>query len=196
MGQYYNPVILKKNWKTAKQPVKMTLYSWDFNNGLKLMEHSWVGNSFVMSMMYILNKFKGLRLAWVGDYADEKITRAYPNGVSLYNKAYELTERGEGHKLYEELKNSIPEYEKLPTYRYIINRTKKEYVRVPKYNSEVWQVHPLPLLCADGNQRGGGDYWGKSKSVGRWAYDVIEVSNDQKDIHGCKLIRPVFKEDY
>ena len=195
MGQYYHPVILKKDWKTAKQPVLMTLYSWDFNNGLKLMEHSYVGNSFVMAMMYLIRHFNGLPFAWVGDYADNKVTRAYSNGVSLYDKAYELTEGGDGHPEYEELKKSIPEYKDLVNYRYIINHTKKEYVRVPKYKEGVLQVHPLPLLCADGNGRGGGDYWGKSRSVGKWAYDVIDVSNNAKDVRGYKLIRPVFRED-
>ena len=38
MGQYYKPINLDdKQW----------LYSHDFGDGLKLMEHSWIGNDFV-----------------------------------------------------------------------------------------------------------------------------------------------------
>ena len=43
MGQYYNAVILADN----KKKVKAWVYSRDFSNGLKLMEHSYIGNNFV-----------------------------------------------------------------------------------------------------------------------------------------------------
>lgn len=33
MGQYYRNTFLKKNWKTAKQPVKASLRPYDFVNG-------------------------------------------------------------------------------------------------------------------------------------------------------------------
>ena len=33
-----------------------------------------------------------------------------------------------------------------------------------------WQIHPLPLLTAEGNGRGGGDYHGTNmEMVGAWA---------------------------
>lgn len=196
MGQYYFPCILKKNWKLAKQPVKMSLYSWDFDNGMKLMEHSYVGNRFVMSVLYLLaHTFKGLPFAWVGDYADKKMTHAHPEGVDIYSMASGLTDGGSGHNLYELYKKAIPDYAKLHNYRYIINRTKKEYVVVPEYKPSMWQIHPLPILCSDGNGRGGGDYNKASKFVGRWAYDVIDVSDDEKEVKGYKCIRPRFKED-
>ena len=57
--------------------------------------------------------------------------------------------------------------------------TKKEYVKIPEYNENEWTIHPLPLLCADGNGRGGGDYNGTNMNkVGIWAYDKIGISND------------------
>ena len=211
MGQYYHPVILKKNWKTAKQPVKMALYSWDFENGMKLMEHSYVGNGFVMAVMYLLAHMeKGHPFVWVGDYADKKITKAYPQAtkyecdgevtyegtLDIWNKADELMEGGSGHGLYELYKRAIPDYSKLHSYKYIINRTKKEYVIVPEFKPNKWVVHPLPLLCADGCFRGGGDYSEDAPDadmVGRWAYDVIDVSDNKAEVKGYKRITPKFK---
>ena len=43
MGQYYNPTILADNKKT----VVKWMYSHDYGNSLKLMEHSYIGNKFV-----------------------------------------------------------------------------------------------------------------------------------------------------
>ena len=56
--------------------------------------------------------------------------------------------------------------------KYLINYDKAQYVKLPKCKKGVWQIHPLPLLCADGNGRGGGDYNGINENmVGIWAYD-------------------------
>ena len=41
------------------------------------------------------------------------------------------------------------------------------------------KYHPLPLLVAEGNCRGGGDYNGINENiVGSWARDVISVENN------------------
>lgn len=198
MGQYYFPILLKKNWKLAKQPVVMSLYSHEFHNGLKLMEHSYVGNTFVRSMQYVLANYgNDLHFVWCGDYADEIKTHYYPNGVDLYSKASELTESNDAYYLF--IKNSIPPLEDLHDYKYIINKSKKEYVIIPEYDKDVWQVHPLPILCANSNGRGGGDYSPNSvrdeQFIGRWAYDIIKVSDDENDIKGYKEIKPNFYEE-
>lgn len=73
MGQYYNPSILKTNHKLAKNPVAVSLYSWDFGNGLKLMEHSWAGNNFVGAFIHLIGEnspYFGKPCVWGGDYAD------------------------------------------------------------------------------------------------------------------------------
>ena len=62
MGQYYTPVITKDNSIS-------TFNSWDYENGLKLMEHSYIGNSFVETVLKQLFESQG-HLAWVGDYAE------------------------------------------------------------------------------------------------------------------------------
>jgi hypothetical protein len=199
MGQYYFPILLKKNWKLSKQPVLMTLYSHDFDNGLKLMEHSYVGNNFVRSVQYVLANYgNDLHFVWCGDYADEVKTHYYPNGVDLYSMAGELTDSNDEHYLF--VKNSIPNFIELHDYKYIINKSKKEYVIVPEYCENKWQIHPLPILCANSNGRGGGDYHSNGKEddkyIGRWAYDIIHVSDDAEDIVGYKEIKPNFYEKW
>ena len=201
MGQYYSPILLKKNWKLSKQPVVMSLYSWDFNNGLKLMEHSYVGNYFVQAMQYVLAKYgNDLHFVWCGDYADDIKTHYYPNGVNLYSKASELMEDGKfGNEYYKFVSGNIPKFGDLHDYKYIINKSKKEYVVVPELENGKWVIHPLPILCANSNGLGGGDYEPTcvrdEQYIGRWAYDIIKVSDDENDIKGYKEIKPDFHED-
>ena len=73
MGQYYKPINLDK---------KIWLYSHEFKSGgfgtgLKLMEHSWIGNHFVTFVENLLvagNDWYKDRIVWAGDYADEEIS--------------------------------------------------------------------------------------------------------------------------
>jgi hypothetical protein len=64
-----------------------------------------------------------------------------------------------------------------------VNHTKKVFVdktKVPE--SEGWRIHPLPLLTAEGNDRGGGDYRYNNEEekevVGSWARDVISIEKE------------------
>jgi hypothetical protein len=48
MGQYYKPIILGNTPKEGEhETVKAWMYSHEYDNGLKLMEHSYQGNNFV-----------------------------------------------------------------------------------------------------------------------------------------------------
>ena len=189
MGQYYRPIVLKKNWKLANQPVETTLCPYNYGNGAKLMEHSYVGNDFVAAMLYLIaNYHYGKPFVWCGDYADEPKTERYKKGVNLYNKACELKDK-------EDLIPHIPEMKDIPHYKYIINLTKKVYVEVPENNPNEWQIHPLPLLTAYGNGRGGGDYFIDDERVGSWAFDRIGVSNNEDEVKGLKKESGYFKLD-
>lgn len=206
MGQYYNPSILKKNWKTAKNPVKAALKCYDYNNGAKLMEHSYIGNDFVRSVEYLLaNQFKGYPFVWCGDYADHVFTRTGEHDI--YDDAANFIYH-EGHESsdYKTLRGTIPAmpkweegkkwnpYETIPYYKYLVNYTKKQYCIIPK-NKKGWQVHPLPLLTCSGNGRGGGDYRLGNNRVGIWAFDRIGITNDEKSIKGFKEIDGFFRGD-
>lgn len=186
MGQYYSPTILGDNKKTVKawvysHDIKETFKREDGSkftsgSGLKLMEHSWLKNSFVRAFeTLIANNPK--RVVWAGDYADECKGRK----TNVYSRCKD------------ELKYTPNIPKKGEDYRFIINHTKKCFVdkkEVP--NNDGWQIHPLPLLTCEGNGRGGGDFRGSNDYVGVWARNVISVSNSVPD--GFEKIKPDFTE--
>ena len=200
MGQYYQATILKKDYKSEKQPVEAWISSFDYGgNGMKLMEHSYRGNAYVTAFESLIDdkkgKYAGYPVVWAGDYADVE-------------KGYEK----ENLNIYGLADNTKPLVikDKMLAHRYIINLDKMEFVdmrKLPKAdtshyedkNGKVhtvnWYIHPLPLLTCEGNGRGGGDYEGSSMElVGTWARDRVVVSNDKPDVL-YKEIKPNFLEN-
>jgi hypothetical protein len=164
MGQYYKPIALNEE---GGNPVKAWMYSHEYDNGLKLMEHSYINNNFVNAFESQLAEghplFKS-KVVWAGDYADE--------------------EKGTSKNLYSLCvdKNKInpPAVEPM-TYRYLINHTKKLFVdktKVPE--NDGWKIHPLPLLTAEGNGQGGGDFRNDDPKniIGSWSRNSISASNE------------------
>ena len=162
MGQYYNPVILEKNKKT----VRAFLYSWDYDNGLKLMEHSWQGNNFVGAFEAFLYKNPQI-VVWAGDYADE--CKGRKSNVNA--------------RCHEKFKIKPTEQLTKRQSRYVINHTKKQFVdKVNTLKSAWgWKIHPLPLLTCEGNNRGGGDYRQDDPRnlIGTWARDLISIDGSK-----------------
>lgn len=181
MGQYYLAVnASNKEWVDSG------------DNGDKLMEHSYIGNSFVEAVEFLLiddgkgnkGRWSGNRIVWAGDYADNE-----PNeGFNLYS----LAEEKDKLKM---LIEAVPE-----NYHYLVNWDKKQFVDKTKCNpiNGVWnikglKIHPLPLLTADGNGRGGGDYNGEGIDyVGTWAKDRISLMKEIPE--DFTEIRPNFDE--
>lgn len=211
MGQYYKPIVLKQNWKNEEQPIAGTLSSYDYDNGAKLMEHSYVGNGFVkaaMRMIEFIGKGKAVPFVWCGDYADPVDTPNHPvtkdengnlvGGIDLYSCSYAWIGDDKDSKEYKELKESLNNV-RLCRKSYIINETKKQFVLIPKFDKVKWLIHPLPILCADGNGRGGGDYgYYESKNmklVGTWAHDEIRIGMkaDTEGYEDCGWI-PEYEE--
>lgn len=191
MGQYYKPIILADESKLSVteqlereargQEGKIIAFfeSWDYDNGAKLMEHSWLGNNFVEAVEQLLapiGKYHKQRVVWAGDYADEE----NDSELNLYCEASE----DENDHLHEKPDVATEKY------RYVINHTKKLFVdklTIPvadtytdKETGKVYEyrVHPLPLLTCEGNGRGGGDYNGEDEVIGSWARDIISVDNE------------------
>ena len=178
MGQYYRGVILNEE----KTEVINALCCYAHGNGAKLMEHSYIGNHYVRAYEHLLSTtFKNKPFVWCGDYAD---TDWYGKAIDFddsrtkdmyerkYNCAYPTNRTETKHHL------TIP-HRKWRYNKYLINYDKAQYVKLPKCKKGVWQIHPLPLLCADGNGRGGGDYSGINENmVGIWAYDHIGIANE------------------
>lgn len=199
MGQYYRGIVLDKK---TKNKVEECFSCYDYNNGAKLMEHSYVGNYYVKIYEHTLaNEFKGYPFVWGGDYADERHRKNTVNDYVLGREfieekrdnyarenGFEKVINGKYGQDYQkdgvffdsiDILPKIP-YEELPTYKYVINLTKKMFVKIPTFNENEneWIIHPLPLLCADGNGRGGGDYRGTNMElIGSWAFDRIAVAN-------------------
>jgi len=187
MGQYYKPVLLTKN----NQPIK-TFNAHDFGSGLKLMEHSWRLNSFVRFVEKHL-VYKPTKIVWAGDYAD--------NEKDMDKNLYELAD-DDTYLINHPLGESVSQYDYTKfnkaikphivqlRFKYLVNHDKKEFVNKDKApNNDGWQIHALPLLTCEGNDRGGGDYRPASDGtkgnvglIGAWARDTIEVVSCKRDI--------------
>ena len=172
MGQYYKPVSIEK---------KEHVLSHDFNNGLKLMEHSYIGNNFVAAVESLLvegGRWHGDHIVWAGDYADNE-------------PGTETTKTPEGNNLYYICDITIkPEITRMKKLNYLVNLDTNEFVdfrKVPVSSEGDWtdkkgkihhytmKIHPLPLLTCEGNGRGGGDYHKQNPLVGKWARNRVVI---------------------
>ena len=153
MGQYYYAIILSASGK-----IVVWMDPQDYNNGMKLMEHSYLDNIFVSTFEYGLSPagpYHKSRVVWAGDYADKEPEQE----VNL-------------HIMCDEYKKIKPLDKSTTKYRYLVNHTKNLFVDKARNEGS---LHPLPLLTAEGNGRGGGDYREDSELVGSWARDMISV---------------------
>ena len=159
MGQYYFAVILAE--KSDAEYIRTYLDPGMYYTGSKLTEHSYIDNNFMIIVENLIGPsgmFYKSRLVWAGDYADKE-----PNSDKNLNSMCEA-------------KTPFVHKEPVVSYTYIVNHTKKVYI---KKNDG---LHPLPLLTAEGNGRGGGDYDGPNMDmVGTWARDVISMENKAPD---------------
>lgn len=178
MGQYYHNI----NLDTFEY-----MSAHDYDNGLKLMEHSYLGNEYVGAVMRLLMKggsWYKTRVVWCGDYS-EKVIEEY----NLYDFCREDMPV---------FKNINPtELPKNESKLFIVNHTKKEYVDLSEIKSDGddWKINPLPLLTALGNGRGGGDYCGTDMCyIGYWACDVLSVEEDITEFKDFEKISPEFVE--
>lgn len=181
MGQYYQVINLDKR-------LQMSAHSYD--SGVKLMEHSWVGNHFMAAVTgFLAIQWKGDRIVWAGDYADAGlfIEEGYEN-MNLQEYADHAKFRKRTRKFDPENVNK--------KYPIIVDHDLKQFVdirTVPESTFDGWHIHPLSLLTASGNGRGGGDYHGTGMEyVGTWAGHHISVESEVPE--GYQEIKPDFVE--
>lgn len=137
--------------------------------GSKLMEHSYYGNDFVNLAMRSLTSYPK-RVWWVGDYAEANDFKKELNEgidpMSVHRSTSEFNS-------FDYLANDIG--------RYLVNYRKKQYIDLVAHRFDQARetgIHPLPLLTAVGNGRGGGDFVGQCDNlVGNWAGDLIGATN-------------------
>jgi len=199
MGHYYKPCSLASN----KKSVKSFIYSHDIKSrwkrydgkfvttgqGMKLMEHSWLKNKMMLCVERLLTpggEWHKTPIVWAGDYADPVVENS--NYFDLCNNGID------GEHVTQKLIPKPLTAKEAREFRYIVNHTKKEFVdkrSVPSVDG--WQIHPLSLLTAQGNGRGGGDFRDeKNKFVGKWATNIISVEKEAPQ--GYKEIKPNFVE--
>lgn len=160
MGAYYEATIEKTRYCTHSS-----------GNGLKLMEHSYVGNTYVDSVMYLLlGNTKTLR--WVSDYTEDL-------------KGYTWNDTEENYSL-NGSKRMVGEY-------YVINHTKGVFIKIPELSGD-FVIHPVPILCNGATHRmGGGDYDEETALRGTWCGDVLEVMYQLDSLEGYKDVTEELK---
>lgn len=201
MGQYYT-CITEDDSGITKYSMQRKGFdwasadSWKMYIGLKLMEHSYIGNALTDSISHSLYHHP-TRVAWVGDYAVD-LTYEY---VKLLNPDFPIVKGAYNTFLNEALHGEGVDFETEKGEfdykgKYLINYTKKEFLSFDKYIKEIvkrgkaeeynikdWYIYPISLLTAIGNDLGGGCYEGKTshEEVGTWAYDLLSIEDEVPD---------------
>ena len=181
MGQYYKILNIDK---------KEMLVPWSWNNGAKLMEWSYCGNSMVRGFLTLLyNSWKGDRVYVVGDYAvtytedeiDEAVQKTCKSFTQLLEEDNELSYYdtlveaikflgiNNGETLYSFASENFEEItsddiDNINTdITYIYNHTTKQFINLNNIPVSRYslKIFPLTLLLAMGNGKGGGDYFGE-----------------------------------
>lgn len=213
MGQYYKALVIKETTlrKTNKYGVvdcpnckAISLNPFDYDNSYKLLEWSYIGNTFLDTVLSQLvrplhDKKKRL-LAFVGDYSEFEEHVTIPDELRDYSYEIQAAHDAVWNKYGEKAMKKKDANRSIDTHSgewYAIDRTRKEYVRLfdLPYASEGWdgKINPVGILCATSNGLGGGDYHGINEDMaGRWAFhDIVITTELPKD---CSEIRPDFKE--
>lgn len=183
MGQYYKPFLIGEHNK------QFIINPHEYDNGMKLMEHSYVGNYVTNAVRtLLLNQRK--RVAWMGDYADTECGDAYEKKLP-HDKFMQYWKACWGDHPKKCDHPYSMDYDETNKGWYLINHTQKCFIEMDAYIAEstVWEtwggkkvpviIDPLPLLTACGNDRGGGDFHKGCigyENVGIWAFDVLEFS--------------------
>ena len=165
MGQYYMPVI-KRDKKLRR------VYSHDFDNGLKLTEHSYINNKFVNVVANDIVEDPA-QLYWCGDYAEVGDFISQFMFDMIYGYAWCRNRHNKTT-----LENPNESFDWNQDW-YYINMTKKQYIKMPKPG--MWIYNPIPLLTAIGNGRGGGDYHGNNEMIGSWAGNKVYLSRTKPE---------------
>ena len=217
MGQYYRALILKE--KNIRKPNKygclpspeckpMAYSPLDYDNLYKLLEWSYIGNSFLDTVLTQLirpldDKKKRL-LAFVGDYSELKENVKIPKDLKDYryciNAAHEMVWNMYGEKAIS-VKGANRSIDTYSGEWYAVDRTAHEYVKLfdlplacPGWDGH---INPVGILCATSNGLGGGDYRGhvNEDMAGRWAFHDIVVTAGENIDESYLEIKPDFTEE-
>lgn len=180
MSQYFIAVIQATKYNEKRKFVKKQFVIKPFYQ--RLVAHSLTIDfeprlvTNLMHQLYV--EGWSTQLVWLGDYHQEnfgckKLYEKLRNNVTPYEIKSEKYIKFEG----------VGEFSIEKDYHYLINSEKCEYIDFKKYliDGDLDNLfHPLPMLTADGNGKGNGDYFNQEnwRDVGRWKYDTIIVSDE------------------
>lgn len=195
MGQYYKIIILADNGDVDSEPevIRLAISPDNYQTGLKLTEHSYIGNPCVNLVEYLISRqgpYYKSRILWAGDYAECESN--FPEEDGCRNLYHVANSRRDNWLLF-----TCPAGFDNNAYKYAVNHSKKEYIDKSKCldNKAGLTIHPLPLLVADGNGRGSGDYSGHNQDMcGSWARDIISMERE-KPVGGYMELECGFMED-
>jgi len=175
MGQYYIALILGE--KGTKEFIRFAISSFAYACGSKLAEHSYIGNPFVEAVEYLISPngiFYKSRLVWAGDYADKE--------PDSNENLHEISSNDENTEKFNRIHLHIPSETDRNTFQsfpYFVNHTKQLYLKKPNKKQDTYVINPLPILTAEGNGRGSGDYEGSHMDlVGTWARDILSMESE------------------
>ena len=154
MGAYYQAAIGKTRYNGT--------------GGLKLMEHRYLKNNYVNSVLNILEN-NPQPLVWLCDYTEDN--------CEYTNLTWNNTE-----------KVGLEETSKEPQ-RYILNHTKNLYIdrdelitKMSFKQEDNWYIHPIPILCnSEDESMGGGDLHNDELRRATWCGDLISVQTNKPD---------------
>lgn len=208
MGQYYMPVeilYLDNGTHFVINSFSCQVKGLGYN-GVKLMEHSWWDNEFLVNFCARLyersrENNKETHILWLGDYTEldglsslEGLSACFA-GVARRSWLKQAIQDPNRKDI--DIGNTNPDFSLIN--KFLVNTTKQEFVNCTTYyncNHDVddWCIHSLPLLTAVGNGEGGGDYFGvNDELVGRWAGDALYI-DDNEPVEPFKEIFPIFRE--
>ena len=186
MGQYYHAVL-------SDGAKKILVYETG-GEGAKLTEHSYFGGDLVTTAVREIYK-NPRRVMWCGDYAEEadfkEIHERTKASMPALNSIW-----GNDEETMSPIPGGFRDNDK-----FLVNHDKNEYIDLGEVFALALEddttLHPLPILTAVGNGRGGGDYISgddaQKAMVGTWAWDRISVEDNAPK--GFKKISAVFTDN-
>ena len=200
MGQYYEAVIadpMKR--KAVKNYRKYVPY--DFDNGAKLMEHSYIGTNITGEVENHIYEYGPRRIMWFGDYTyddpSDCIDAKNRNGILPTQTEVAKIQKNEPEFFSKTLYND--EFVEKYKNSFLVNHTQKLYIDMarywkenrtkqkcyivdaptqPTYEWRTWCVDPLPILTATVNHSGGSYYGPNEDKACSWTWDIIAIEDE------------------
>lgn len=182
MGQFF--IVVNVATRAYVRPVSCTE---------KMLEHCYQDNECVLAVDTLLRE-DGLwwkqPFVWTGSYADEEPALMIADEDSSVKNALRPANLYDYAQEHGDRLPSVSRAESSNARccRYVLNHDKKEFVDISTLPVDAFgnKIHPMCLLVAEGNGRGGGDYKRRSDfngllidydKVGLWARDRISVQD-------------------